>query len=312
MTLQPKSFPELSAALADANVRGTKVESVDMRALNRLLTHVPEDMTVTVESGLTLTALQSALGTRGQWLPLDPPHADTLTISELLEQNASGPRRYGFGTARDHLIGLKAVLADGRIVASGGKVVKNVAGYDLHKLFIGGRGTLGVIVEATFKLRPLPEKEEFVAARCESLAQAEKLIDLVLNSPVSPAVLDLHNISIPNSQFTTVLGFAGSCAEVDWQLGEVQKLGFTEAMKLDYEKDFWANPERPQCISVLLSRVCEMLGTLGNVPFVARAGNGIIWHRGGTAAKSELPNAKLMQRVKDAFDPKHIFPELPL
>ncbi|MBI5775027.1 MAG: FAD-binding oxidoreductase [Verrucomicrobia bacterium] len=327
--IQPANLKKLTAALTDVIARCAKVASVDLGVLNRLLAHVPEDMTVTVEAGLKLAALQTELARRGQWLPLDPPHPDTLTIGELLATNASGPRRYGYGTARDHLIGLTAVLADGRVVSSGGKVVKNVAGYDLHKLFIGARGTLGVIVEATFKLRPLPEKEEFVAARCESLAQAETLMESVLNSPVTPVVFDAHRggatllspSSIHSDQrgdksvaapFTLVLAFAGSRKEVEWQLGEARRLGFTEAMKLDYEKDFWAESEKPQRISVLPSRVCETLGALGNAPFVARAGNGLIWHRGAAIAKGELPNAKLTQRVKDAFDPKHIFPELPL
>jgi FAD/FMN-containing dehydrogenase len=329
MNLHPANLAELSAALAEANTRGTQVASVEMRALNRLIAHVPEDMTVTVEAGITLAALQKELGKRGQWLPLDPPHADTLIIGELLATNASGPRRYGFGTARDHLLGFKAVLADGRVISSGGKVVKNVAGYDVHKLFVGARGTLGVIVEATFKLRPLPEKEEFVAARCESLADAEKLIEAVLNSPVTPVVLDAHNggatFLSPSSKHSEargvknvtapleiVLGFAGSREEVDWQLGEARNLGFNETTTLEYEEKFWAESRQPRCISVLPSRVCETLGTLGNAPFVARTGNGVIWHRGTAIEKCDAPNARLMRRVKDAFDPKHILPEPPL
>ncbi|MBI3879421.1 MAG: hypothetical protein HY301_05080 [Verrucomicrobia bacterium] len=197
------------------------------------------------------------------------------------------------------------MLADGRVISSGGKVVKNVAGYDLHKLFIGARGTLGVIVEATFKLRPLPEREEFVAARCESLAQAEKVIEAVLASPVTPVVLDLHN----RDSLSLVLGFAGSREEVDWQLDEARKLGFLETTTLSHEHDFWAKPEAPRRISVLPSRVCETLGGLGSAPFIARAGNGMIWHRGTATPGGELPNAKLTQRVKDAFDSTHIFPE---
>src|SRR5215813_5806138 len=108
----------------------------------------------TPEAGMTLGALQDALGQRGQWVSLDPPHARQGTLGGILASNASGPRRHLYGTARDLLIGLTMVLADGSIVRGGGKVVKNVAGYDLPKLAIGSFGTLGVIVEATFKLRP--------------------------------------------------------------------------------------------------------------------------------------------------------------
>lgn len=310
VNLAPATLADLRAALVGAEARGESVVAADLRALHRVLAHVPEDMTVTVEAGITLAGLQAELARRGQWLPLDPPRANTLTIARLLDESASGPRRHGCGTARDHLIGLKVVLADGHVVASGGKVVKNVAGYDLHKLFIGARGTLGVIVEATFKLRPLPEAEEFVAARCESPAAAEKLLQAVLASPLAPVVLDLHNLPTSISHLLIVLGFAGSHAEVDWQLGEARKLGFNEPTTLDYETEFWAGAEKPHCLSVLPSRVCETLVNLDGAPFVARAGCGLIWHRGAVPKKRALPNARLLRRVKDAFDPKNIFPEL--
>ncbi len=125
----------------------------------RILDYHPEDMTVTAEAELLLSDLQSRLKENGQWLPIDPPFPERTTIGELISQNLSGPRRYAFGTIREHLLGLTVQLADGRVVKSGGKVVKNVAGYDLHKLFVGSRGTLGTIVQATFKVRPSPEKE---------------------------------------------------------------------------------------------------------------------------------------------------------
>src|SRR5206468_10390855 len=121
--------------------------------------HAPEGRTVTGKSGVTLRVLRAELAKRGQWLPIDPPRPERLTIRELLEENASGPRRFGWGTIRDYLIGIRVALADGRMIKSGGKAVKNVAGYDLAKVFIGSRGTLGVAAVATFKLRPLPEAE---------------------------------------------------------------------------------------------------------------------------------------------------------
>src|SRR3989442_5872573 len=169
MILKPTNGKELSRGLAHAHALGEKIEDVDLRALNRVVEHTPEDMTVTVETGLTLAALQTELAKRGQWLPIDPPGADQLSVESLLATNASGPRRYGYGTIRDYVIGLKVALADGRVIKSGGKVVKNVAGYDLIKLFIGSQRSLGVIAEATFKLRPLPETEAVVCTRFESL-----------------------------------------------------------------------------------------------------------------------------------------------
>jgi glycolate oxidase FAD binding subunit len=109
--------------------------------LNRLLEHEPGDLTTTAEAGIPLAALQGELAKRSQWLSLDPPWAERATLGGILASNASGPRRHLYGTARDLLIGLTVVMADGSLVRGGGKVVKNVAGYDLGKLFTGSYGS---------------------------------------------------------------------------------------------------------------------------------------------------------------------------
>jgi FAD/FMN-containing dehydrogenase len=274
--------------------------------------HTPEDMTATVEAGITLAELQGELAHHRQWLPLDPPHPERVTVAEALNANLSGPRRFGYGTIRDHLIGIKVALADGTIIHSGGKVVKNVAGYDLMKLFIGARGSLGNILEATFKLRPLPETEQFVQARCETLMQADKLIEAVIHSELTPVVLDLHNLPVTaGTAFTLVLGFAGTREEVEWQLQRASTLGFNEPGSLEHEKLFWNDSTPANRLSVLPSKMVEVLRGL-DAPFVARAGNGVIYHRGAaTQRKEELP-LELMRRVKAAFDPKNLLPELPL
>ena len=122
---------------------------LSLRRLGRLLEHEPGDLTVTAEAGMTVAGLQTALRARGQWLSLDPPDAERATLGGVVAANASGPRRQLYGTVRDLLIGLTVVTADGALVRGGGKVVKNVAGYDLPKLFVGSYGTLGIIVETT-------------------------------------------------------------------------------------------------------------------------------------------------------------------
>jgi FAD/FMN-containing dehydrogenase len=333
MTLRPANLDELCVSLIAANSSGVKIAGIDLAALNRVIEHTAEDMTVTVEAGLTLAALQAQLALQRQWLPIDPPNPHATTISEILNANLSGPRRYGCGTIRDHLIGLRVLLADGRVIQCGGKVVKNVAGYDLQKLFVGSRGSLGVIVEATFKLRPVPETEQFVGARCELLEQADKLIETVMESQVTPVVLDLHNNSTLNSQFSTILGFAGTREEVEWQLARARELGFGEPANLDHEKCFWAEASSKYRLAVLPSRTIETIRGLapwdkpssshrdksgdhptgrGDVSFVARAGNGVIYYRGGTPPpKAALP-VNLLRRVKDTYDSKHIFPDLQL
>ena len=291
--------------------------------------HVPEDMTATVEAGMTLGDLQAALAKARQWLPLDPPNPG-LTLREILDRNESGPRRFGYGTVRDYVIGLKVRLADGRIVKSGGQVVKNVAGYDLQKLFIGSGGTLATPVEVTFKLRPFPERESFVQQRFDTLDAAGAAIETVVESELTPVVFDLHRIperglqpastsageTLPKrpegrAPFAVVVGFDGTKEDVDWQLSLAAKLGFQEAANLDYDKSFRADAKPVRKISVLPSKLIETLLALGNEPFVARAGNGIIYHRANLATPQANLPTNLLRRVKDTFDPKHILPELP-
>src|SRR5205814_2314689 len=211
-----------------AHKRGEKISCVDLSALNRLLEHKAEDMTATVQAGMSLADLQKELARRGQWLPIDPPNPERLSIGALLATNASGPRRFGFGTVRDYLIGMTAVLADGRVIHAGGKVVKNVAGYDLMKLFVGSRGSLGVIVEATFKVLPRPETEHFVEVNCDSAGHADQLLEAVLSSELAPVVLDLHKWLLDARQLSLVVGFAGPRDEVEWQVSRASELGFNQ------------------------------------------------------------------------------------
>jgi FAD/FMN-containing dehydrogenase len=315
--VQPSSREELSRALAQANLKGSKIAEVDLSLLRRVLQYTPEDMTVTTEAGIALAELQGHLRTHGQWLPIDPPNAGGLTIGRLLDTNASGPHRYGCGTIRDHLIGLRVALADGTVVRSGGQVVKNVAGYDLLKLFVGAFGSLGIIVEATFKLLPLPEAEASIGAECQSLSQAEALIGAVFDSDLSPVVFDLHNVfgtageTVDRVQI--VLGFAGTQEDVNWQMSKASVLGFKESTSLDYEPRFWneAATRKSYCFSELPSRLTGAIRDLGASRFVARAGNGSVFYLGGNPPpKPDLP-IPLIRRVKDVFDPNHLFPDLP-
>ena len=130
---------------------------LDLSGMNRVLAHEPGDLTVTVQAGATLEQVQNALAEKNQFLPLDAAHAQTATMGGIIATNAWGTGRTGYGTVRDWLIGLTVVDAQGRLVKGGGKVVKNVTGYDTPKLHVGALGTLGVIVEATFKVAPRPE-----------------------------------------------------------------------------------------------------------------------------------------------------------
>src|SRR5690242_13573289 len=175
LVVEPGTEEEVSAVLAFANQEGLKVLLrgggtqmglgfpptggdilLSTVRLNRLVEHAPHDLTATVHAGLSLTTFQTFLAQARQWLALDPVLDPAATIGGIIATNASGPRRRHYGGVRDQLIGIRVVLPDGTIARGGGKVVKNVAGYDLPKLFTGALGTLGVIVAATFRLYPLP------------------------------------------------------------------------------------------------------------------------------------------------------------
>lgn len=199
--------------------------------LNRLLEHEPGDLTASVEAGLTVAALQAALRARGQWLSLDPPEPERATIGGVVAANAAGPRRHLYGTARDLVIGLHVVTADGALVRGGGKVVKNVAGYDLPKLFVGSYGTLGVIVAVTLKLRPLPEDERLVAVGFDRLKDAAAAARALLGSDLIPCAVDLADaeglaamaLDLP-APAGLVVGFDGLPEQVDWQCEQLARL----------------------------------------------------------------------------------------
>ena len=202
-----------------------------LKRLNRLLEHEPGDLTATAEAGITLGALQSELGRRGQWLSLDPAHADDATLGGILSSNAAGPRRHLYGSCRDLLIGVTVVTAAGSVVKGGGKVVKNVAGYDLPKLFIGAFGTLGVIVEATVKLRPRPDADRLVIARFARLKEAGAAARAVMSSDLLPSALDLLDGEALRAlgQGSTdgaalLIGVDGIPEQVEWQCAEVERL----------------------------------------------------------------------------------------
>ncbi len=248
----PGSVEEVSALLALASEEaiavtpwggGTKIAVgapptrlgmvLGLRRLNRLLEHEPGDLTVTTQAGVTLEALEAQLASRGQWLSLDPAFGEQATLGGILASNASGPRRHLYGTARDLLIGVTVVAADGSVVKGGGKVVKNVAGYDLPKLYIGSFGTLGVIVEATLKLRPLPDDDRLVLTCFERLKECGQAVRLVLGSDLIPSAVDLLDgealrglglVDGASPGGALLLGFDGTREQVEWQCEEATRV----------------------------------------------------------------------------------------
>lgn len=200
-----------------------------LKRLDRVLEHEPGDLTATVETGITLHALQSKLGKCGQWLSLDPAFVERATLGGIVASNASGPRRHLYGTCRDLLIGITVVGADGSIVKGGGKVVKNVAGYDLPKLYIGSFGTLGILVEATVKLRPRPDDDRLIAACFATLAEAGAAARAIIGSDLIPSALELADaeaaraLGLPTGA-ALLMGVDGIREQVEWQCAEAKRL----------------------------------------------------------------------------------------
>jgi glycolate oxidase FAD binding subunit len=163
---------------------------IKLEKLNRIIEHDSANLTVTAQCGMTLNALQSALATQKQFLPIDAPFPARATLGGIVAANLNGPRRGFYGSVRDLVIGMKVVLASGESIKAGGKVVKNVAGYDMCKLFVGSLGTLGIITEVTFRVAPMAESAATFIGR-GTPAQGQRFIEELSLSRLLPAAVFL-------------------------------------------------------------------------------------------------------------------------
>jgi len=172
---------------------GNPMERVDvvlsLERLNQVVDYVPADMTITVQAGMRFADLQALTARHGQTVPLDPARASAATIGGIVATGGAGPRRMAFGGVRDLLLGARLALVDGRVIRAGGKVVKNVAGYDVPKLVSGSLGTLGVITEVSLKLRPLPADSRTLLFGFGELATALDAAESILNSELLAAAV---------------------------------------------------------------------------------------------------------------------------
>jgi glycolate oxidase FAD binding subunit len=164
---------------------------LSLAKLNRILDYPARDMTVTVEAGVTMRGLSDALAAEKQRLPIDVSHADQATLGGVVATNANGPLRFGHGTTRDHVIGITAVDGHGDRFEGGGRVVKNVAGYDFCKLLTGSMGTLAVITQVTLKLIPQPQQMVIVIGQADDLDHTEALLAALMNSQTSPSAVEV-------------------------------------------------------------------------------------------------------------------------
>jgi glycolate oxidase FAD binding subunit len=218
---------------------------VSTARMNKVIEHVPGDQVVRVEAGTKLRDLQDQLSASNQMLGIDPPEKDAgTTIGGIVAANSSGPRRYRYGTIRDLIIGITVVLADGTVAKAGGKVVKNVAGYDLAKLFTGSFGTLGIVANCNFRLHPLQEAARTVTVELDSTLAAKETAQAIMHAQLVPSALELHWSE--NVRLLTVLieGIPPS-VEVQAEAASYLLKGFGEVRTLSDEEASNLRPSSP-------------------------------------------------------------------
>lgn len=279
--------------------------AVATQGLSRVVDYPARDQTITVEAGLRVEELQQLLKSEEQRLPVDVAQAHRATLGGAIATNTSGPGRYAHGTFRDYLIGVSAVDGRGRLFSAGGRVVKNVAGYDLCKLLIGSLGTLAIITQVTLKLRPQPPARRLLWAPFRDLRSVERVLAALLTSQARPVALELLNAKaarqlqaelerpLPADDSVLCLAVEGTEREADWQIAalrnELQPFGPADLITVGNEAadklwsalvEYQAASDDPVTFQASLppSRTVEFMAaaTEAGVAAQAHAGNGIV------------------------------------
>jgi len=307
--LEPCDARELAEALREAAARGRSISLggnfskqamggptapaeviISTRRLRRVLSYDPRDLTVSVEAGLRFAELSRLLAGYGQMVPLDPCFGEHTTVGGALAANLSGPRRRLYGAPRDMLIGMKLATVEGKIIESGGMVVKNVAGLDVGRLLIGSFGTLAAIVSANFRSFPIPPAWRTYWRSFPELSAALEARDRILKSPLQPAALDLLNPAgaarLGHQGYLLALEAGGSLTVLERYSRE---LPGWEVMPPEQAEQFWSRVREfaPEHLAAFpegcVVRVSSTLAGLASVlaaaegPALARAGSGTVW-----------------------------------
>lgn len=308
--LTPSSPAELAEALASAAVQNQRITlggrftktlmggptapsdvAISTQAMNRILKYEPRDLTLSVEAGAPFAEVSRVLAGNNQMIPLDPAWSDTATVGGVIATNSSGPRRRLYGTARDMVIGLQFATLQGKLVQSGGMVVKNVAGLDMSKLMIGSFGTLGAIAVVNFKLSPKPELEATSLLSFDTGASAVSARDRLLQSVLQPSAVDLLNplagAPLNLRGFTLAVQYGGNEPTVERYARELGSFGNASQLTGPDQARFWQQIQAGSQrfiekftdgavvrISAPLKQLGELLASL-DVPVLARAGTGV-------------------------------------
>ena len=355
--IHPASPEQLATALADCSASGRTIqlsgagtkaamggpveptdESISTTAMTRVLQYEPADLTISVEAGMRWSDLTRLLANNRQMIPLDPPFAENATVGGVVAANTSGPRRRLFGTARDVVIGMKFATLEGKLVQSGGMVVKNVAGLDMSKLMIGSFGTLAAIAVTNFKLAPIPAVSRTFILSYPDLSSAMQMRDRILQGVLQPAALDVVNPAAARrldlSGYCVLMQAGGSEAVMQRYTRELQGAEVREDDALwSRVREFTPNwlRDHPNAAVVRHSTTLQGVGAVlmrAEGPALARAGNGVVYVYHSEAAQATIEGRgavefspepikrsltlwpqpgsdfPVMQKVKHLFDPK--------
>lgn len=280
--------------------------TVSTAALYRLLKYDPRDLTISVEAGMPFAEVERVLAEHRQMLPLDPPWARESTVGGVVAANLSGPRRRLYGTARDMIIGMTFATLEGKLISSGGMVVKNVAGLDMAKLMVGSFGTLAAIATVNFKVVPIPVESRTFVMEFATAAEAFAERDRILRDVLQPSAIDLVNWP---SGFRLLVRAGGNPGVLDRYTRELPGARVADESVWDEIREFTprflaANPRGG--VVTLSTKLTEM--NVPNVPVIARAGSGVVY-----AHYAENPPAMrldgdlaMMRKVKAMFDPERL------
>jgi glycolate oxidase FAD binding subunit len=347
-TITPADQRALADAIADAHRSGTAMYpigggtsldygltptqpgiGVSTAGLNRVVDYPARDMTITVEAGIRMDRLAATLAAERQCLPIDVSDPQVATVGGVIATAWSGPRRYGYGTPRDYVIGITAVDGRGIVFKGGGRVVKNVAGYDFCKLLTGSLGTLGVISQVTLKIKPLPTNSALVVCDVRDWATTEQLLSGLVTSAATPAAIELlvgpHwtdngqlGLATAGTLARLAVGLEGTAAEVEWMIDQLTKewleagVTATHVVSSDRAAALWtdlaafsSSPDSPLVIkaSVPPSRsidfVRHVLAIDSQASIQAHAGNGIVVARFSKFESADVTRA-LIGRLQPA------------
>ena len=318
-TIAPADEAAVAAAVREASEAGTPVYPIgggtrqdyglrptrpgiglSLAKLNQVVDYPADDMTITLQAGLTMAELADCLSVKGQWLPVDVPQPHRATVGGVVATGLSGPRRYAHGTIRDYVIGIRAVDGLGTAFSGGGRVVKNAAGYNLCRLMVGSLGTLGVITQVTLMVRPLPETSALVVCELPNLDAAERLSAGLVHTKTLPVAVELLAGSaaqenpamgpmLTSSVARLIVAFEGSRPEVDWMVRRLEEewqqegvsplttIGHSEAGPMwDWLSEFPAHVQINVSPGTTADMVARLLRLDPGAAIQAHAGNGVI------------------------------------